>query len=195
MWMGVSRSLVRLTRPLPEQFLIRQNCLCLFNFPAHLSSFVRQRQGQAAPLLKPHKLKSTLGPDTSNPTTIAQPKFAKSGQLLRVNVTEAAAKKLHQVSEQDKRPDMVLRIQVESGGCHGFQYIFKLLDASDITMNDSIFERGGSRVVIDHKSLRFLRDATIDYATELIGSQFKVTSPHTSSSCGCGSSFSLGTED
>ena len=140
-------------------------------------------------------VQSTLGPDAANPTKVFQPAFTKSGQLLRVNMTETAAKKLAEVREEDKRPDMVLRIHVESGGCHGFQYVFQLPDASDIKETDSIFERDGSRVVIDHRSLRILRDATIDYATELIGSQFKVQSPHTSSSCGCGSSFSLDVDD
>lgn len=138
---------------------------------------------------------STLGPDAMNPTKVYQPAFSKSGQLLRVDVTDTAAKKLAEVRKTDARPDMVLRIHVESGGCHGFQYVFQLPDASGIKATDSVFERDGSRVVIDHRSLRILRDATIDYTTELIGSQFKVKSPHTSSSCGCGSSFSLDEED
>lgn len=195
MWRSLTRTAIGQARPSPAQCFKNNSRMCPSILLGRFSSSAGQSQGQAASSFTPHTFKSTLGPDASNPTTIAQPTFTKSGQLLRVNVTEAAAAKLHLVSEQSKRPDLVLRIQVESGGCHGFQYIFKLPDASEITTNDSVFERDGSRVVVDHKSLRILRDATIDYATELIGSQFKVTSPHTSSSCGCGSSFSLDMED
>lgn len=134
---------------------------------------------------------ATLGPDAKSPTTVKQPVRDKTGQVLRISMTEHASKKLRQVMAEDNRPQMVLRIHVESGGCHGFQYMFQLQDSDTISENDSIFERDNARIVIDHKSLRILRDATIDYTTELIGSQFKVKSPHASSSCGCGSSFSM----
>ncbi|GME84414.1 unnamed protein product [[Candida] boidinii] len=55
---------------------------------------------------------------------------------------------------------------------------------------DSVFTRDGANILIDKMSLEILRDSKIDYATEMIGSQFKVVdSPYTTSSCGCGSSF------
>lgn len=138
--------------------------------------------------------RATLGPDANNPTTIEQPVRDRTGQILRVSVTSSAAEKLHAIAAEDARPNLVLRIRVESGGCHGFQYVFQLQDGNEISKDDSIFQRDGSRVIIDHRSLRVLRDATVDYSTELIGSQFRVTSPHTSSACGCGSSFSLDEE-
>lgn len=141
------------------------------------------------------KVASTLGPDAGNPTTVSQPTFTRSGQLLRVNVSETAVQKLKELKVEENSPNLTLRIRVESGGCHGFQYIFQLQDGSEINKNDSIFERDGCKVLVDHVSLKILRDATIDYTTELIGSQFKIHSPHTSSSCGCGSSFSLDMED
>lgn len=134
---------------------------------------------------------ATLGPDAKSPTTVRQPVRDKTGQVLRVSMTKEASEKLRQVMIEDSRPHMVLRIHVESGGCHGFQYVFQLQDADSISEHDSIFERDNARIVIDHKSLQILRDATIDFTTELIGSQFKVKSPHASSSCGCGSSFSM----
>ncbi|PRT52683.1 Iron-sulfur cluster insertion protein ErpA [Wickerhamiella sorbophila] len=131
---------------------------------------------------------STLGADA---TIVAQPFKNDAGKLLRVSLTETAVAKLNKIKHDDNRPDLHLRIKVESGGCHGFQYIFDLKDKDTITSSDSIFTRDGAQVVIDHESLKLLQDSTVDYATELIGSQFKVTSPHTSSACGCGSSFSL----
>jgi iron-sulfur cluster assembly accessory protein len=85
---------------------------------------------------------------------------------------------------------------VESGGCHGFQYIFQLQTTDKISAEeDAIFELDGAQFVIDHPSLELLRDSQIDYATELIGSQFKITSPHAKSKCGCGTSFSFEPEN
>ena len=134
---------------------------------------------------------ATLGPDAANPTKVTQPLKTSTGEVLRVSISETAVSKLNELREKDNRPDMHLRVRVESGGCHGFQYIFDLEDIQEIGKNDSIFSRDGAKVVIDHDSLSILRDSTVDYSTELIGSQFKVTSPHTSSACGCGSSFSI----
>lgn len=56
----------------------------------------------------------------------------------------------------------------------------------------SVFEEGGAKVVMDEPSLGLLKDSTVDYTTELIGSQFKiVNNPHATSSCGCGTSFDI----
>lgn len=128
-------------------------------------------------------------------TTVNQPVQGLSGKTLKVSISDTAAQKLLSISKEDKQPNLALRIHVESGGCHGFQYVFQLQDTSSITPKDSVFEKDGAKVIIDHNSLNILRDSTIDYATELIGSQFKIQSPHTSSSCGCGSSFSIDPED
>jgi iron-sulfur cluster assembly accessory protein len=87
----------------------------------------------------------------------------------------------------------VLRIAVESGGCHGFQYIFALKGSSDINPDvDCVFERNNAKIVVDATSLEILQQSTVDYTSELIGSQFKVVnSPFATSSCGCGSSFAF----
>lgn len=124
-------------------------------------------------------------------TKVKHKVFDDDGNMLRVSISESAADKLNLIMTEDKNPDLMLRILVESGGCHGFQYIFGLKNRKEITEDDGVFERNGACVVIDATSLEVLRDATIDYVTELIGSQFKVTSPYTDSTCGCGSSFSF----
>lgn len=133
----------------------------------------------------------TLGPGSK--VNIINPVKSESGNVLRVNITERASKKLNEIKTSDNKPDQVLRIIVESGGCHGFQYIFGLKDSNDIDLSkDSIFERDGAKVVIDKTSLGILQDSSIDYTSELIGSQFKIVdSPYATSSCGCGSSFSI----
>ena len=82
-----------------------------------------------------------------------------------------------------------LRVAVEGGGCSGFQY--ELSMDSDIKENDLILSENECRVVIDPISLEFLSGAIIDFKEELIGSKFVIENPNATSSCGCGTSFSI----
>ncbi|CAD0058340.1 unnamed protein product [Aureobasidium pullulans] len=96
----------------------------------------------------------------------------------------------------NNNPSLCLRVAVESGGCHGFQYLMSTTTLEEISKEeDTVFESEdgkGARVVIDEPSLELLSGSKIDYTMELIGSQFKVTGiPGATSSCGCGSSFDI----
>lgn len=82
-----------------------------------------------------------------------------------------------------------LRVAVEGGGCSGFQYEIKLEDAP--SADDLVLGRDGAAVLIDPVSLPFLADAEIDFADELIGARFVIHNPNATSSCGCGTSFSI----
>lgn len=81
-----------------------------------------------------------------------------------------------------------LRVAVEGGGCSGFQYEIKL---DDPTSDDLVLEGQGQKVVVDAISLPFLANAEIDFSDELIGARFVINNPNASSSCGCGTSFSM----
>jgi iron-sulfur cluster assembly accessory protein len=82
-----------------------------------------------------------------------------------------------------------LRLAVTGGGCSGFQYNFALDDTpSD---DDLVLSRDGAVVLIDPVSLDFLAGAEIDFTDDLIGQAFKVNNPNATSSCGCGTSFSV----
>ena len=81
-----------------------------------------------------------------------------------------------------------LRVAVEGGGCSGFQYDIKL-DAP--AADDLVLEGQGQKVIVDAVSLPFLTGATIDFTEELIGARFIIDNPNASSSCGCGTSFSM----
>ena len=133
-----------------------------------------------------------------------------------LSMTPRAAKRLSQIREKDKNPDLALRVTVESGGCHGFQYLMSLTSIpssqEQLTSQetdkvrdsdhhqaaedgDTIFEQDGSKIVLDEPSLELLHGSTVDYTMELIGSQFKITgNPRASSSCGCGTSFDVKVE-
>ena len=82
-----------------------------------------------------------------------------------------------------------LRVAVEGGGCSGFQYEISM--ESDVKENDLILSENDCRVVIDPISLEFLSGAIIDFKEELIGSKFVIDNPNATSSCGCGTSFSV----
>ncbi len=81
-----------------------------------------------------------------------------------------------------------LRVAVEGGGCSGFQYEIALDTPKE---DDLILERDGEKVVVDSVSLPFLENATIDFSEELIGARFVIENPNATSSCGCGTSFSM----
>ena len=99
---------------------------------------------------------------------------------------------------KDSNPELALRVTVQSGGCHGFQYLMSLTSASQISPEeDTVFEAddgSGAKVVMDEPSLELLKGSQVDYTMELIGSQFKIVgNPAASSSCGCGTSFDIKT--
>ena len=81
-----------------------------------------------------------------------------------------------------------LRVAVEGGGCSGFQYEIKLDAASE---DDMLLTKDGETVVVDSVSLPFLENAVIDFTEELIGARFVIENPNATSSCGCGTSFSM----
>ncbi|WP_227269397.1 HesB/IscA family protein [Roseobacter weihaiensis] len=81
-----------------------------------------------------------------------------------------------------------LRVAVEGGGCSGFHYEIELDEPRD---DDLVLEGAGQKVVVDAVSLPFLADAIIDFSEELIGARFVINNPNATSSCGCGTSFSM----
>jgi iron-sulfur cluster insertion protein len=102
-------------------------------------------------------------------------------------VTDRAFARLAEIAEMtgETRP---LRVAVEGGGCSGFHYDIKL---DDMAEGDLVLERAGQKVLIDPVSLPFLAGAKIDFSEELIGARFVIENPNASSSCGCGTSFSI----
>jgi iron-sulfur cluster insertion protein len=102
-------------------------------------------------------------------------------------VTDRAFARLAEIN--DGTGSKALRVAVEGGGCSGFQYEIKLDDA--VSDDDLVLEKDGQKVLIDSVSLPFLSDAVIDFTQELIGARFVIDNPNATSSCGCGTSFSM----
>lgn len=98
------------------------------------------------------------------------------------HVTERAFARLEELGTP------LLRVAVEGGGCSGFQYDFRVEEAP---APDDLVLGSGPKVLIDPVSLPFLSGATIDFTEELIGARFTIDNPNATSSCGCGTSFSI----
>ena len=101
-------------------------------------------------------------------------------------VTERAFARLAEIGAGDQ--GQALRVAVEGGGCSGFQYDIRLDAPAD---DDLVLEGQGQKVVVDSVSLPFLENAVIDFTDELIGARFVIENPNATSSCGCGTSFSM----
>ncbi len=101
-------------------------------------------------------------------------------------VTDRAFARLAEIN--DGGDTKVLRVAVEGGGCSGFQYEITL---DEVAEGDLVIEGAGQKVVVDEVSLPFLSNAVIDFSDELIGARFVIDNPNATSSCGCGTSFSM----
>ena len=105
-----------------------------------------------------------------------------------VALSDRAAKRIAEILKEEPVP-VYLRVAVTGGGCSGFQYDFCFDEAR--ADDDLVIEKAGATVLIDPVSLDFLRGAEIDFVDEMIGASFKVKNPNATSSCGCGTSFSV----
>ena len=105
------------------------------------------------------------------------------------SVTERAAEKVKELLEQEQNGDLKLRVYVTGGGCSGFQYGFQF--EKECEDGDTQMDRNGIHVVIDPMSYPYLMGSELDYKDDLIGSQFVINNPNASTTCGCGSSFSI----
>jgi iron-sulfur cluster insertion protein len=106
-----------------------------------------------------------------------------------ISLSERAAQRLAAMLAAEDRPGLMLRVTVNGGGCAGFQYGFSFDDT--VAPDDRTFARDGVTAVIDEASLGLLAGAEIDFVEDLIGAAFQVKNPNATSSCGCGSSFSV----
>ena len=104
--------------------------------------------------------------------------------IKEIKFTDKAIKQINNLlSKKDK--GSFFRIAIKGGGCSGFQYEFTIDNSK--ADDDLSYEN----ILIDKTSANLLKGSEIDYVSELIGSQFKITNPQSKSSCGCGVSFSL----
>lgn len=106
-----------------------------------------------------------------------------------ITISKSAVKRIVSLIESEGNAALKLRVSVSGGGCSGFQYGFELDEGT--TDEDLIFELDGVQVVVDKVSLDLLNGAELDFKEDLMGSYFVMSNPNATSTCGCGSSFSV----
>jgi iron-sulfur cluster insertion protein len=103
--------------------------------------------------------------------------------------TDNAANKVKQLIEEEGNDELKLRVFVTGGGCSGFQYGFTFDEVAN--EDDTVLNKNGVQLLIDPMSAQYLTGAEIDYSEGLEGSQFVIKNPNATTTCGCGSSFSV----
>lgn len=114
---------------------------------------------------------------------------SKDERARPITFSVAAATKIKSLVAEEDNPALKLRVFVAGGGCSGFQYGFTFDDTKD--EDDIELQEHGVSLLVDSMSLQYLIGAEIDYQEKLEGSQFVIHNPNVTSTCGCGSSFSV----
>ena len=104
-------------------------------------------------------------------------------------ITQNAADKVKALIEEENYAALKLRVFVTGGGCSGFQYGFTFDE--NINDGDTAIDKDGVTFLVDPMSYQYLVGAELDYTEGLAGAQFVINNPNASTTCGCGSSFSI----
>lgn len=103
--------------------------------------------------------------------------------------TDSAANKVRTLIEEEQNDSLKLRVFITGGGCAGFSYGFTFDES--VAEDDTVVENAGVTMVVDPMSFQYLVGAEVDYKEGLQGSQFVINNPNATTTCGCGSSFSI----
>jgi iron-sulfur cluster insertion protein len=122
----------------------------------------------------------STAPEATNPDALLPPALV---------FTDAAAKKVGDLIRGEGNPNLMLRVFVQGGGCSGLQYGFEFDEQTQ--EGDTCVENQGVKLLVDPMSVQYLSGAEIDYREGLDGAQFVIRNPMATTTCGCGSSFSV----
>jgi iron-sulfur cluster insertion protein len=111
-----------------------------------------------------------------------------SGETL-LDFSGSAVSKLKALQDEEGNSNLMLRVSVYGGGCSGFQYTFSLDE--EVNPTDKTVEKDDATLLIDQMSYQYLAGSEVDFAEGLEGAMFVVNNPNATSTCGCGSSFSI----
>lgn len=125
-----------------------------------------------------------MAAETTNETT----NETNTTMVAELVFTDAAAKKVKSLIDEEKNDKLKLRVFVSGGGCSGFQYGFTFDE--NLSEGDACVEKNGVTLLVDPMSYQYLVGAEIDYTEGLEGAQFVIRNPNATTTCGCGSSFS-----
>ncbi len=103
--------------------------------------------------------------------------------------TDSAARKVQSLIDEEGNQNLKLRVYITGGGCAGFSYGFTFDE--ERKEGDTEVKNHGVTLLVDPMSIQYLMGSEVDYTEGLQGSQFVVRNPNATSTCGCGSSFSI----
>jgi iron-sulfur cluster assembly protein len=106
-----------------------------------------------------------------------------------IRLTKKAIEMAKKSIERRGVPTEGLRLGVKGGGCSGVSYAIEFADK--IRGRDHVFEFQGLKIVVDPKSLIYLRGSILDYEVKLMQHGFKFRNPNEKAGCGCGESFTV----
>src|SRR3989454_8719684 len=106
-----------------------------------------------------------------------------------INVSPTAASKINELLTEEGKVGSGLRVFVQGGGCSGFQYGLMIEESGGV--GDQVFESNGVKLFIDPVSISYLKGAEVDFVDTVTGGGFTIKNPNATSTCGCGSSFSV----
>jgi iron-sulfur cluster assembly accessory protein len=106
-----------------------------------------------------------------------------------INVSTMAAEKINELLAEENKSGSGLRVFVQGGGCSGFQYGLMIEESGGV--GDQVFESNGVKLFVDPVSVSYLKGAEVDFVDTVTGGGFTIKNPQATSTCGCGSSFSV----
>jgi iron-sulfur cluster assembly accessory protein len=107
-----------------------------------------------------------------------------------INVSETAAAKISELLAEENKAGSGLRVFVQGGGCSGFQYGL-MIEETGQGPSDQVYESHGVKLFVDPISMQYLKNAEVDFVDTVTGGGFTIKNPNATSTCGCGSSFSV----
>ena len=140
-------------------------------------------------------LKSWLFPQSKSTAQFSR-KIASKPQsqtidqnMHQLELTDSAVAKIADLVAEEGNPNLKLRTFVQGGGCSGFQYGFTFDEIAND--DDFVIQKGTVTLLVDSVSMQYLMGATINYKEDLTGNSFVISNPNATTTCGCGSSFSI----
>ena len=106
-----------------------------------------------------------------------------------INVSPLAATKINELLTEEGKTGSGLRVFVQGGGCSGFQYGLMIEEGGGV--GDQVYESNGVKLYVDPVSISYLKGAEVDFVDTVTGGGFTIKNPNATSTCGCGSSFSV----
>ena len=107
---------------------------------------------------------------------------------MTISVTNSAAE--HIASQLETRGHgLCIRVGVTTTGCSGMAYVLEFVD--ELKNGDEVFENQGIKIVVDQKSLVYVKGTEMDFVKQGVNEGFEFKNPNAKGECGCGESFSV----